>query len=487
MWTGQQTLASIDGALGSLRREEGQLDGALRSAISDTERLRKERMDTLRELARIKLDEMSAGRLAGNLDAGERRAGLLLDDYRLRIAALTERRAAMLDEVAQAEAQRNAAAEVMQKALAALEQLRSEAQAKATTTPEWQAAKAASDAADAVAVEAEKKAANSETELARKRKPYDDDPLFAYLWQRKFGTGSYSAGTFVRSIDRKVADFIGFLDARANYVALIEIPLRLREHATAKRAEAAALQAALKDMEGRALTDAGMESKERLLAEARHKHAAADQTVEDKHELARKIDEEYNALVAGGNDTAYKEALETIAAADSKDDLAALYEEARRTPTPADDSIVRKIETIDKSIRRADAEIASLRQTAQDLARRRTEVQQVRDRFRSAGYDHPNATFGNDRDIAETLKSVLAGGAGAILWDLLRGGYSYRPPRSPPDFGGPSFPFPQPRPGSSEPGGGWREPSSRGTWSSDDNGGSWSGGSDDQFTTDETI
>ena len=85
------------------------------------------------------------------------------------------------------------------------------------------------------------------------------------------------------------------------------------------------------------------------------------------------------------------------------------------------------------------------------------------------------------------------GGAGGLLWDLLRGGYSYRPPRSPPDFGGPTFPFPQPRSGHSDPGERWREPSSRGTWSWDDDsrsrGGGWSGGggSDDSFTTDETI
>ena len=488
MWTGQQTLASIESALGSLRREEGQLEGALRSAVGEAERLRKQRLDTLRELARVKLDEMAAGRLAGGLDAGERRAARVLDDYRLRIAAVTERRGAMMKEIAQAEAQRNAAAEGMARALAEVEQLRTDAEASVKATPDWQAAKAASDAADAVALEAEKKAANSESELALKRKPYDDDPLFTYLWQRKFGTASYAAGGFARTMDRKVADFIGFHDARANYAALVEIPQRLREHAAAKRSAATELAAALSDLERRALTEAGMEAKERLLAEARHKHAAADQTVEDKHGLVRRIDDEYNTLVAGGSNTAYGQALDTIAAADSTDDVAALYREAKRTPTDADDAIVRRIETIDAGIRKADAEIAGLRRTAQDVARRRTEVQQVRDRFRGAGYDHPNATFGNDRDIAEMLKSVLAGGAGGLLWDLLRGGYTYRPPRSPPDFGGTGYPFPLPRTGTREPPGErWREPSSRGTWSWEDGGGTGPGASDDQFTTDETI
>ncbi len=465
MWTGRQTLESIEGALTTLRREEGQLDAALRSAVAEAERLRKERLDTLRELARVKLDEMVAGRLNGNLDAGERRAAQLLEDYRLRISALEDRREALLTEIAQAEAQRKAAAEAMEQALAAVEQTRAEAHGKVKATPAWQTAKAASDAGEAVAAEAEKKAANAETELAAKRKPYDDDPLFTYLWERKFGTSAYAAGNLTRTIDRMVADFIGFLDARPNYVALIEIPLRLREHATAKRAAADEAGTALAEIERRAMANAGIEAKERALAEARHKHAAADRTVEDKQGLMRKVDEEHSTLVAGGKDAAYREALETITVADSKDDVAQLYREARRTPGGADDAVVRSIEAIDTRVARTDGEIASLRQTARDLARRRTDVEQTRDRFRRAGYDHPNATFGNDGAIADMLRSVLAGGAGGLLWDLLRSGYTYRPPRSPPDFGGPTFPFPLPRTGHSDPGERWREPSSRGTWS----------------------
>ena len=94
MWTGRQTLASIESAIAKLHGEEGQLDQALRSAVGDAERLRKERSEGLRELARIKLDEMTAGRLVSNLDAGERRAMQILDEYRLRMAAVTEQREA---------------------------------------------------------------------------------------------------------------------------------------------------------------------------------------------------------------------------------------------------------------------------------------------------------------------------------------------------------------------------------------------------------
>jgi hypothetical protein len=469
MWTGRQTLASLEKAIADLRGEEGQLDQTLHSAVGDADRLRKERSEGLRELARIKLDEMTAGRLVSNLDAGERRAMQILDDYRLRMAAVTEQREALLKEVASAEAGRHTAAAAVEVALEAVETLRAKAEAKVQTTPEWQAAKTRRDEADAVATEAEKKAAGSEAELGAKKKPYDDDPLFAYLWRRRFATVAYGAGSIARAVDRMVADFIGFSDARPNYAALIEIPLRLREHATIKRAAVAEPQAALADIERQAMLEAGVDAKERALAEARHRLAAVDDAVDKKHDVLRKLDETRKELVAGDANPGYNEALETIATADSKDDLATLYAEARRTPTTADEVIVRGLEAIDAKIANTEAEIVDLRRTAQDLSRRRFEVEQVRDRFRTTGYDHPQATFENDGAIANTLKNVLEGAVrSGVLWDLLRRGYGSRPTRSGADFGSPGFPFPFPSPGgktTDSTGGDWRDPSSRGGWS----------------------
>jgi regulator of replication initiation timing len=471
MWTGRETLGSIESAIGKLYREETQLDGSLKSAVAETERLRKERAESLRELARVKLDEMAAGRLVNNLDAGERRAVQVLDDYRLRIASLNDRRERLLKELESAQADRDAAGKLVEAALAAVEALRAEVEGKVQALAKWRDAKRASDAANGVAGEAEKKAANAEAELGAKQKPYDEDPLFIYLWKRGFGTGRYEAGNFTRFMDRMVADFIGFSSVRPNYAALIEIPLRLREHATAKRAAAGERLAALSGIERRAMVEAGIEPKERTLAEVRHRLAAADTTLDEKHDLLRKLDTERNSLLSAGSNPAYEEALSAIASADAKDQVATLYLEARRTPTTSDDAIVKKLEGLEQQIPKADAEVAELRRTAQDLAKRRIEIERVRDRFRGAGYDHPHGTFGNDNAIADALGRMLAGGVGGqVLWEILQGGYRTRGPAGRPDFGYPTSPFPFPIPGggSTGPWGGeWRDPSSRGNWTAD--------------------
>jgi hypothetical protein len=80
-------------------------------------------------------------------------------------------------------------------------------------------------------VQAEAKAIQAEADREEKRRPYEADPLFMYLWRRRYGTRDYKASNFVRYFDRKVAHLIGFETARINYTMLMELPDRMREHA----------------------------------------------------------------------------------------------------------------------------------------------------------------------------------------------------------------------------------------------------------------
>ncbi len=477
MWTGRQTLASIEQTIAKLHQDEVRIDGASKSALADAERLRQDRQQALSALARIKLDEMTAGRLVRDLDVTERRALQVLEDHRNRMATLTERRQRAVAELEEAEAARHAMGSAVEVALADVEARRVAVADRLKTDTEWMRLDQAFTAVDTIAVEAEKKAAQSEAELGAKQKPYDQDPLFSYLWRRNFGTSKYEAGNIARALDRMVADFIGYPDARANYAMLIEIPLRLREHAKVRRAAADEVKAERGDLERRALVAQGIEPLERALAAARHKLAAAEATVESRTATLKVIDTERESLLKAGDDAAYGEAIATIATGDAQDEVSVLYREARRTATPTDEDAVRRIEAIDEALRRTEMEIRNLRQRAHDLAGRRTEVETVRERFRRSGYDHPHVVFGNDNDIGRILAGVLEGVVrSGILWDIIRGGFGTRPQQGRPGLGEPSFPFPFPIPGggdSGPQGGGWRVPESRGGWSrrDDDDGG----------------
>ena len=53
--------------------------------------------------------------------------------------------------------------------------------------PDWQKATIALASTTEIAANADRKASLGEADLAAKGKPYQDDPLFMYLWNKKHG------------------------------------------------------------------------------------------------------------------------------------------------------------------------------------------------------------------------------------------------------------------------------------------------------------
>src|SRR5690606_13690726 len=336
MWTGRQAFERIESAIVSLHRQENELDSALASATAEAERLRRERSDAFRELARIKLDEITAKRLVEDLDAAEARAVRLLERRRSELDRAAAERQAALTALEQAVAERSSAAATLEAAVDSVDELRAKVAEEIKSSEDWLRAKAAFDSARKIAEAADAKAAQSEEELAGKRKPYDEDPLFAYLWSIGYLTPRYRAGVFARFMDRITARHIGFADARLNYAMLIQIPARLREHARLQQEIAESRKKALEAIERSALSAAGEDELVRRVEEARLKLAEADEAVERAQAALRAADEKRDALVANLEDEAYRDSLHMIATADAQDRLETLVQEARRTATPAD-------------------------------------------------------------------------------------------------------------------------------------------------------
>ena len=300
-----------------------------------------------------------------------------------------------------------------------------------------------------------------------------------YLWQRRFGTSDYDAGPFVRFFDRRVARLVGYDKARANYVMLNDIPLRLREHVERMKAEVGAARARLTAIERAELVKAGIEPLEQ---QARESKAALDEAeralAESEAELAR-FDREHDAVFDEDGDMAYREAVELLAAADARQDLRALYQEALQTPTPKDETVLRQIEATEAAIGRAEQQIGTVRRQMRELAQRRAAIERERDEFRRHGYDSPWGQFGNENILGSVLGGILGGMfQGSVLRDTLRD--NYRQESGPWDSGfGGGFPFPTDS-------GPWSAPSEGGIFGNGGDGfgtGGAFGGSDDSFRT----
>jgi len=157
-----------------------------------------------------------------------------------------------------------------------------------------------SAASDAIIRNAEEKLAQAEADRDNKRRPYEADPLFMYLWRRRFGTRDYAARSFVRSLDRKVAHLIGFEAARVNYAMLLELPDRMREHVERLREQRAGV---VPDEPRLVRTLAAVEQQPQIVAllrEARSHPGPDEAVLREIDDLDRTRGEKQGALPGAG-------------------------------------------------------------------------------------------------------------------------------------------------------------------------------------------
>ncbi|BBE73322.1 hypothetical protein [Oharaeibacter diazotrophicus] len=429
MISASEALSSLERAVAGVRRDEDRLTAMLSSATAEAERLRAAQAEGYKALARLRLDEIAGAPALAALDAAERRALAALERRRGDLdAAARKRKAAadLLDERASTRADR---ARDRDRALAAVEDLVDDVRGRIAGDAGWRAADAAVTAAEATAAEAEAKARQAEADREEKRRPYEADPLFVYLWDRGYGTAAYRGGWLARWGDGKVARLVGYAEARPNYFMLNEIPLRLAEHAARCRAAVADVTAARAALERAALEAAGVVPLEREAERTDALLAEADAAVEAARADVAGLDEAARAAV-DGDDPAIRTAVDELAAAIARDDLQTLWKKAMATPDPADERIVEQLRGIERDLVRVSAEIEETRKAALDLARRRGELERSRENFRSRGYDDPWGRVVNEGLIAGIVEGIVRGALSSRDFDdFFDGNWSRREPK----------------------------------------------------------
>ncbi len=439
---------SIERAEADLRAEEARVARRLAELAEEAAEIHRAESAAYRSLAQTRLDALERDKIAGRLDRAEREALTALETRKARLAEAERQSAALEAELADAMARRDAADQSLNEATEARDLLADATQARLVDDPDWAARAAALEAAEAKAEAADAKADRAEADRAEKSIAYDTDPLFAYLWARRYDTPDYRAMALVKEIDGRVARLIGYPAARRDYTRLNEIPRRLRAHADrlAETAEAAGL--ALAEIERAALESDGIGPHEEAVEAA---EAALDGIEAEiaRLETARETADTLRArLTDPEQDEGMLRALDGLAQTFRRTELSRLAERARATPSPEDDNAVARLAELAESDRRVRAAIAEAKREERDLARRRDELAAERRRFRSRGYARPGGRFDNGDALGTLIGGIVKGAARAALSEALE--VSYRGPRSRrrAGFGGlraPRSPAPAPR------------------------------------------
>lgn len=497
MLSGRDAFAQIQSALTNVRSEENQLSAALNSAMEEAARLRTRETESWRALARLRLDALARDEVVGTLDASERAALEILERRKAEQKSEAERRAELTRQIRETTEAHNRATHTVEAAVDAVDQKRALTQARLRQDKQWEQLATAVTRARDTAKAADEKARTSEAEKGDKKKPYEADTLFMYLWSRHYGTSQYSAGYIARYFDARVANLIEYDELRPNYYMLNEIPTRLREHADRLAAEVKPAVARLETYEREALKADGIGALEEDLARAEANAREIEAGLDREEAELRSLENRASAVPRAGADPEMKRAQDLIGEALAREDLRTLHREALQTPTPEDERIVGQLQDLKRQIERADREVEDVRRTIIETERKRGELERSQERFRDRGYEGPFGGFSNGDMIGSVIGGILAGALHGIDLDrVLDDGFRRRQPRTRGDFGGGiQMPDGDPWPRREKMGGRWSDSIFNGgsifddsgaagdLWDSSGMGDLFSGGNNDDFGT----
>ena len=416
MVSGRQTLQEIERAIQDLRSQEQRLLRDVEAANREHVDLLNQRTAAFRELAEVRARDAVADGVIDEADMLQHRVESLLQARQTTIDNLKARESETNNRRSELTAKAEALTHEIEKLEKLLDEIAQKAHAELASEAAFQSLKKGRDRAQAVLEQAAKKAEQAEQDRKRKGQAFEGDPLFMYLWERKYGTKDYPPYWLIRSGDDWVARMVGYTDARANYAILNEIPDRLAEHVARLGEDVAQREADIESAVAARINKLAETDLVGSLADARARQSENNKALEA---IAIAITEISNLLnrYAEGLDDSFKQAVDLSAEYLQQETYQQLVSEARATPGPADDRIVSRIGEIDRKSDDAESAISKLRGELDKANAKRKELIDVAARFRRNYYDDPSSQFEYD-DIAGAILRELINGAitGADYW-----------------------------------------------------------------------
>ena len=417
--SGPDALRSIEEALRDIRREEDEALHRLARSIELMTKLRTQEAELFRQLcahgaAPEAADALTAAVAKADAALGTHDEGLAMLDARIsalddEIARTSAARAELRSEAAQREIELNALAEKVRPGLSG--------------DSFYAAAIERGRKAAAIAEESVKKTAQAEADCARNGRPYRDDPLFMYLWEKGFGSTGYHANVLAAWLDGKIAAVSGFVVARGNFALLNDIPLRWREHAEQRQETARAAAREVASFERGAIDAAGgkatREAMEAMLAETAG-HDLQIVMLQDQRDDAIKAERE----LATGNEPNFATAVSELQAALGRPELPGLLAAAHGSI--ANSNVVQQVEDVRQRVHEQDLEVREEKARLKLLSARRRELEDIQYELKAQGFDGPRSRFARDDLGGEVLNDFLRGEISAAqYWQHWRDSQSW--------------------------------------------------------------
>lgn len=435
MLSGRKALSNIDQTLASVRNEAVRLDRQLSQLTGQVTLGQRRRLTLLQQIAEVRLDEIERGELKLAFDHADSAVVDILEHRESAIEKLHRLIETLNSEIQQSELDREELFLRSNGVSEELVQLEAKVQAELKMTQPYLDQYQAAQNAESVSEEAELKVEQANEDFAEKAKPYQDDSLFMYLYERGFGTTEYSGGLFTRFMDGWVAKLISYESARVNFWNLNEIPKRLTGHADRVAELADKEMMALQQLEKDALEAAGCNELESTLQSLRIDVDSHDDALEAKEEELNNALSE-RALFNAGDDDFMHQCIAKVTDALKHKNLDSIHRYVRQTHSPVDDNIVVEIQNLEDSLQTLKGDMASIRRLHDSQIGKLREIESVRQQFKNSRYDDVRSGFVNEALLSGVLSQFIQGMvSGADLWGTIKRNQRYRDFGAKPDFG----------------------------------------------------
>jgi hypothetical protein len=419
MITGRDTLQQINDYVLQAQSQIESADLEMDKLTSRLGRLRVEEAEQFQRLARFRLGEMNAGHMVARLNKAHQVVQAFLEHHKDALAELESGLEQIKQSQRKLEQQRESRIDARDQAVEEFERQLEKSKEKLEQDEGYRRQQEKALRAAEVSRRADEKASQSEADLASKGKPYQEDEIFMYLWQRRYMTPDYRANRIIRSLDDWVARLIDYRETRADYHMLNELPVRLREHADQAAETAERQQQALLALEKQAAEKDGLGA----LQTALDKAEAHLQQINDEIEDCEKQYQELLGQKAGfaaGEDEHTQKAIEILAAELEREDTIELYRQAQATPRPEDDVIVMQLHKLQQEESEINERLSDLKADRQQQRKALEELSKLRSEFRRSNYDAGFSSFPANLGLGVLLGEMLRGGrSSGSAWDRI--------------------------------------------------------------------
>jgi len=435
MLDGRTVFTQIDARATAARGEAAAVGARLEALVAQVAAATLERLRATRALAELRVQQLGAREFVELLDSADRAALDHLEQRRRERAQLDAELTNVRADVERRTLERDARLAARDGADEALDALELDVQARLRATDDYRVAEEATGRALEHARNARTKAEAAAKDRETKRRPYESDRLFTYLWRRKFGLPSYTKSGVTRALDGWVARLVRYDDARRNYHLLLTLADRMDAHADAQEALASAAATDLAAREEAALVAAGANALREALAARERELALAEKALDAAEERVLAI-ERRQAVFVSGSDVHTTSAVDTVAERMRNETSAQLDREASSTSGAQDDVLVARLVASRVAVERLEREVAALRETHANSMRVAGELHDLERRYRAERYDSRESNFGTGLVVGVLLDQLVQGLlTGGRAFEALGRHHTWRPRPHDGDFG----------------------------------------------------